>query len=507
MQPFTEPEHSTVLAICARTLADRCDLVLDADDTFQRACSDAAACHTRFCLPATAACLRPVAAEAATLFDILVAARAEVLGARWLPGVAGNFSRWQRPSVWSGWAYSALRGQPEAECPQEITAVLAGLIPLLASPDDFAREACRVSIELGTRFPSACDSCRPLQSLQPLPDAIPDLDTQIPDAAEIDQTGSEVGAPPLPQALLQGYAVYTSIHDRILVPSQLAHPVELQQLRARLDSQLLPYRQTIVRLAHQLQRLLQARQRRHWSLDLEEGSLDPSRLSRLASDPANAAIFRQEEESPFPQTCVTLLLDNSSSMRGHPMMITALTTDILTRALERCAIKVEVLGFTTVDRKGGLPAEEWRQAGCPENPGRLNALRYIVYKPMDMPWRRAHQGFGLLLKENLLQENIDGEALYWACRRLAGRPEPRRLLIVISDGEPMDKSTLATNAAGYLEKHLHHVIDWVEKNSDIELRAIGIGHPVARFYRNSISLARFDELGPALVKKLGEWLR
>lgn len=502
MQPFTEPEHSSVLATCARTLADQCDLVLGAEDTLQRACSDAAACHARFRLPGTAASLRPVATDAAALFDILVESRAEVLGAVLLPGIAGNFSRWRRPIVWSDWAYAALRGQPETACPQEIAAALADLVQLLDSPDEFAREACRISIEFSTRFP--------LQSFRQIPDAIPGQDASIPDMQQsdvaADRARREVGGPALPQALLREYAVFTKAHDCICLPSQLASQLELQQLRARLDSQLLPYRQTIVRLAHQLQRLLQARQRRHWSLDLEEGSLDPSRLSRLASDPVNAAIFRQEEESRFPQTCVTLLLDNSSSMRGHPMLVTALTADILTRALERCAIKVEVLGFTTVDRKGGVPAEEWRQAGCPENPGRLNALRYIVYKPMDMPWRRAHQGFGLLLKEDLLQENIDGEALYWACRRLAGRSESRRLLIVISDGEPMDKSTLAANPAGYLEKHLHQVIDWIEKNSDIELRAIGIGHPVARFYRNSISLARFDELGPVLIKKLGEWL-
>ncbi|CAK0769211.1 cobaltochelatase CobT [Gammaproteobacteria bacterium] len=234
--------------------------------------------------------------------------------------------------------------------------------------------------------------------------------------------------------------------------------------------------------------------------------LDPSRLASFVANPCNIQVFRMEEDGPFRQTVVTLLLDNSGSMRGHPITVAALTADILARALERCGIKVEVLGYTTTDWKGGAPAREWEHAGRPPNPGRLNALRHIVYKGMDVPWRRARRSLGLMLKDGLLKENIDGEALWWACQRLVGRPEPRRILIVISDGAPMDKVTLAANPRDYLDRHLHQVVDWIEKNTNLELHAIGIGHQVARYYRNSVSLRNVDELGTVLVERFKAWL-
>jgi len=259
-------------------------------------------------------------------------------------------------------------------------------------------------------------------------------------------------------------------------------------------------------MAHQLQRLLLARQCRYWSQDHDDGHLDPSRLAPLIAAPTRAQVFRIEEESSFPRTCVTLLLDNSGSMRGHPITVAALTADILARALERCGIPVEILGYTTANWQDNAAAKAWEQEGHVADPGRLNALRHIIYKAMDTPWRRARRDLGLLLQDGLLKENIDGEAVAWAAQRLLRRPETRRLLIVVSDGAPMDKATHAANPRGYLDRHLHEVIAWLEKNTDIELRAIGIGHQVGRYYRHAIQLRNVDELGTVLVQRLGDWL-
>jgi cobaltochelatase CobT len=247
-----------------------------------------------------------------------------------------------------------------------------------------------------------------------------------------------------------------------------------------------------------------AQQNRAWSFDLEEGILDSARLTRVIVDPLAALSFKQEDETQFRDTVVTLLLDNSGSMRGRPIMVAALSADILARTLERCGVKVEILGFTTRAWKGGMVKEEWLKAGRPPHPGRLNELRHIVYKAADAPWRRARRNLGLMMREGLLKENIDGEALLWAHDRLLGRPEQRRILMVISDGAPVDDSTLSANPGSYLEKHLRAVIHYIETMSPVELLAIGIGHDVTRYYRRAVTIVDAEQLGGAMTEKLAE---
>lgn len=519
----TEDGRQALNAACARTLAGQPDLSLGQADAKLRGGADAAACHVRYRLPEPAR-RRRAEGQGGGLFDALDQARAEALGARWLPGIAGNLA--QRPGPMPNprqrlraWAYAAFRGQPAPDCPDDVYDALSRLARHLDDPVEYGRRAGALCLVLAAHFPAWTDASDAGPSSPTEADLSgqdgdtvgeeehPDGTPQAADQGE-DQDDSLPGVapPPLPEALSQDYRVYDPGSDRVVQAHDLADAAELDRLRVRLDSELLPYRRLVSRLAQQLQRLLLARQRRHWSLDQEEGLLDASRLARLVADGNRAEIFRVEEEGAFRQTCVTLLLDNSGSMRGHPITVAALTADILARALERCGIKVEVLGYTTSDWDGGVPARHWDQAGSPPGPGRLNSVRHIVYKAMDTPWRRARRGLGLMLDDALLKENIDGEALWWACQRLAGRPEPRRLLIVISDGAPMDKATLTANPRGYLDQHLHQVIAWVEKNTDIELRAIGIGHQVGRYYRNSLSLRNVDELGTVLLERLGVWL-
>ena len=255
-------------------------------------------------------------------------------------------------------------------------------------------------------------------------------------------------------------------------------------------------------LANRLQRHLMAQQTRSWEFDLEEGLLDAGRLSRVVVDPVHPLSFKRERDTDFRDTVVSLLIDNSGSMRGRPITVAAMSADILARTLERCGVKVEVLGFTTCAWKGGKSREAWVDAGKPANPGRLNDLRHIVYKAADTPWRRARRSLGLMLREGLLKENIDGEALLWAHNRLLGRPEQRRILMVISDGAPVDDATLSTNPGNYLERHLHDVIGWIEQASAVELTAIGIGHDVTRYYRRAVTIADADELGGTMMANL-----
>ena len=260
----------------------------------------------------------------------------------------------------------------------------------------------------------------------------------------------------------------------------------------------------VSRLANKLQRRLLAKQNRSWTFDLEEGVLDVARLTRVVVDPTAPLSFKQEEDTEFRDTVVTLLLDNSGSMRGRPIMVAAVCADILARTLERCAVKVEVLGFTTRAWKGGAARDEWVKAGKPPHPGRLNDLRHIIYKSADEPWRRARKNLGLMMREGLLKENIDGEALMWAHQRLLGRPEQRKILMVISDGAPVDDSTLSVNSGHYLERHLREVIGAIETRSPVELIAIGIGHDVTRYYRRAVTLLDVEQLGGAMVEKLAE---
>ncbi|HRO04836.1 MAG TPA: cobaltochelatase subunit CobT, partial [Terricaulis sp.] len=301
-----------------------------------------------------------------------------------------------------------------------------------------------------------------------------------------------------------GYKVFTSAHDEEIGAEELCDTEELARLRAYLDAQLKPLQSVVGRLANRLQRRLMAKQNRTWSYDLEEGVLDTARLTRIIIDPMSALTYKQEDDMPFKDTVVTLLLDNSGSMRGRPIMVAALCADILARTLERCGVKVEILGFTTRAWKGGKAKEDWLNAGRPPQPGRLNDLRHVVYKSADAPWRRARRNLGLMMREGLLKENIDGEALMWAHERLLGRPEQRRILMVISDGAPVDDSTLSANPGNYLERHLRGVIHWIEARSPVELIAIGIGHDVTRYYKRAVTITDAEQLGGVMTEKLAE---
>ena len=301
-----------------------------------------------------------------------------------------------------------------------------------------------------------------------------------------------------------GYRTFTTQHDEVINAYELCEAIELDRLRAFLDKQLANSSQVISRLANRLQRRLMAQQNRHWNFDLEEGVLDTARLTRLVTDPMSALSFKEESETEFRDTVVTLLIDNSGSMRGRPILIAACSADILARTLERCGVKVEILGFTTKAWKGGWSRDDWIKAGKPNGPGRLNDLRHIVYKSADNPWRRARRNLGLMMREGILKENIDGEALAWAHGRLLARPEQRRILMMISDGAPVDDSTLSVNSGGYLENHLRNVIEEIETKSPVELLAIGIGHDVTRYYRRAVTISDVEELAGAMTDKLAE---
>ncbi|MDE2468557.1 MAG: cobaltochelatase subunit CobT [Bradyrhizobium sp.] len=300
------------------------------------------------------------------------------------------------------------------------------------------------------------------------------------------------------------YHAFAPKFDEVIAAEDLCDHDELERLRSYLDKQLAHLQGIVARLANRLQRRLMAQQNRAWEFDLEEGMLDPARLSRVVTDPYHPLSFMNEKEATFRDTVVTLLLDNSGSMRGRPITVAATCADILARTLERCGVKVEILGFTTRAWKGGQSREAWLAAGKPANPGRLNDLRHIIYKSADAPWRRARKNLGLMMREGLLKENIDGEALDWAHKRLLGRSEQRKILMMISDGAPVDDSTLSVNAGNYLERHLRHIIEEIETRSPVELIAIGIGHDVTRYYRRAVTIVDAEELGGAITEKLAE---
>jgi len=300
------------------------------------------------------------------------------------------------------------------------------------------------------------------------------------------------------------YRPFTTECDEIVEAEQLCDADELARLRGLLDQQLAHLQSVISRLANRLQRRLLAKQTRAWEFDLEEGMLDAARLSRVITNPVYPLSYKREKETDFRDTVVTLLIDNSGSMRGRPITVAAMSADILARTLERCGVKVEILGFTTRAWKGGQSRERWIAAGKPANPGRLNDLRHIVYKAADEPWRRARRSLGLMLREGILKENIDGEALLWAHNRLIARTEQRRILMVISDGAPVDDSTLSVNPGNYLERHLREVIAYIEQKSPVQLVAIGIGHDVTRYYRRAVTIVDAEQLGGTMLEKLAE---
>ena len=335
-----------------------------------------------------------------------------------------------------------------------------------------------------------------------------DADTLPEDAdATEEPEGTQPWRPELPFSNMPtdpAYKVFTPNFDEEIAAEDLCDAEELQRLRNYLDKQLASLQGVVARLANKLQRRLMAQQNRAWDFDLEEGLLDAARLSRVVIDPMHPLSFKLERDTDFRDTVVTLLIDNSGSMRGRPISVAATCADVLARTLERCGVKVEILGFTTRAWKGGQSREQWLASGKPESPGRLNDLRHIIYKPADMPWRRARRNLGLMMREGLLKENIDGEALIWAHNRLLGRPEQRRILMVISDGAPVDDSTLSVNSGNYLERHLRAVISEIETRSPVELIAIGIGHDVTRYYRRAVTIVDAEELGGAMTEKLAE---
>jgi cobaltochelatase CobT len=332
-----------------------------------------------------------------------------------------------------------------------------------------------------------------------------DSDEMVDDA---DADAREAGESARPEPPLSNrppendYKIYSEKFDEVIEADDLCETAELDRLRAFLDKQLAPLQGAVARLANRLQRRLMAQQNRAWEFDLEEGMLDTARLPRIVLDPMQPLSFKREKDTNFRDTIVTLLLDNSGSMRGRPITVAATCADILARTLERCGVKVEILGFTTRAWKGGQSREAWLGAGKPANPGRLNDLRHIVYKSADAPWRRARRNLGLMMREGLLKENIDGEALLWAHKRLLGRPEQRKILMMISDGAPVDDSTLSVNPGNYLEKHLRYVIEEIETRSPVELIAIGIGHDVTRYYRRAVTIVDAEELAGAMTEQL-----
>ncbi len=337
-----------------------------------------------------------------------------------------------------------------------------------------------------------------------------EMDTEAVSEAEMGEEGREGTTPWRPNAPLHDlpagfdYHTYTTAFDETIAAEELCDPEELTRLRGYLDQQLLHLQGAVTKLANRLQRRLMAQQNRSWDFDQEDGQLDAARLVRIVTTPGHALSYKVERDTKFRDTVVTLLIDNSGSMRGRPISIAAICADILARTLERCAVKTEILGFTTRAWKGGQSREKWLAAGRPGKPGRLNDLRHIIYKPADAPWRRARKNLGLMMREGLLKENIDGEALLWAHARMLARPEDRRILMVISDGAPVDDSTLSVNTGNYLERHLRQVIGWVETRSPVELVAVGIGHDVTRYYARAVTIMDAEQLGGTIIDQLAQ---
>jgi len=328
------------------------------------------------------------------------------------------------------------------------------------------------------------------------------LDEQLVDTDSENQSSENVIQKINTSIYDKDYKIFTNEFDEIAKAETLQNAEEISKLRKNLDQQLVTFQDLITKLANKLQRQLLAKQHRAWEFDLEEGLLDSSKLTRIIMDPYNSLSFKKEKDLDFKDTVVTLLIDNSGSMRGRPITIAALCADILSRTLERCSVKVEILGFTTKNWKGGKSREEWNKKNKPKKPGRLNDLRHIIYKSADTHWRQSKKNLGLMLKEGLLKENIDGEAISWAFSRLNKRKEERKILMVISDGAPVDDSTLSVNSGDYLEKHLKKIVKFIENKSDIEILAIGIGHDVSRYYSKAIKITDIQELGDVMIGQL-----
>ncbi len=539
-----------------------------------RGTADAFALRRKFHNEAISGRYAPTGPLAREIYDAMETARCEAVGARAMPGTAGNIdAKIAHEAERKG--YGSITNASEAPLPiaagylvrhlatgrpmpkaaanvmdlwrgfieEQAAGTLANLDHVLADQAAFARLARKVIADLGYGDQLGDDPDR--QDDDETGDAeedqdSPDSDGQdesdseeteanpeqtqddqqdqsqaqvtMEDSADMEQ-GDEAELPegeaplepppPAPHSAADpNYAVYTTDFDEEIKAEDLAEPAELERLRAYLDQQLEPLKGAVSRLANKLQRRLQAQQNRSWDFDLEEGTLDAGRLARVVANPTTPLSFKQEKDTEFRDTCVTLLLDNSGSMRGRPISIAAICADVLARTLERCSVKVEILGFTTRAWKGGQARERWLAQGRAQAPGRLNDLRHIIYKSADAPWRRVRPNLGLMMKEGLLKENIDGEALEWAHRRLQNRPEARKVLMVISDGAPVDDSTLSVNPANFLEKHLRDVIAMVERRRAVELIAIGIGHDVTRYYQRAVTITDVEQLAGAMTEQL-----
>ncbi|APX24271.1 MAG: cobaltochelatase subunit CobT [Rhodobacteraceae bacterium] len=542
-----------------------------------RGTADALALHRRYHDAATHARYAPPGEMARDLYEAMETARCEAMGARDMPGTAGNidakigheaarrgYGQITQPSeaplpVAAGYLIRHLATgrelPPDADHVMELWrgfieeqagGTLEGLEDTLADQSAFARFARRMITDLGygdqlgddpdqiddedqdEAEPEGAEDEQPDSTgqdddQQDEADASPEQsqdETQDASQAQVsadDMADQEMGEetempegeapmePPTPAPVSEAdpaYKVYDGSHDEEIPAEELAEAQELERLRAYLDQQLEPLKGAVSRLANKLQRRLQAQQNRSWEFDREEGILDAGRLARVVANPTTPLSFKVEKDTEFRDTVVTLLLDNSGSMRGRPISIAAICADVLARTLERCNVKVEILGFTTRAWKGGLAREKWLGEGREQQPGRLNDLRHIIYKRADAPWRRVRDNLGLMMKEGLLKENIDGEALEWAHRRMAGRPEARKILMVISDGAPVDDSTLSVNPANYLEKHLRDVIAMVERKKQVELLAIGIGHDVTRYYDRAVTITDVEQLAGAMTEQL-----
>lgn len=520
------------VAACARTLAGAADIdtALAAAGAVTlgplRALSDRVALRRRFHDESAHADWRPVG-HAAGLYESLSQARLDALGARWLAGIAHNLLaypgtdedglRWLAFECLSGVAappekrtlVEAARAALSASLFDEL-ARLAGVID---QPTTFAEHAAAWCVRAAgsAPVPRAAEPASRLQTAAASGDdprrgryALPGRTAPEGGAhagtADHDATSSPAAHDAV--VALAGYRPYSTSYDRVVQASALASRDELARLRLVLDADFSQLRTLVARVAKRLMRAIMARQTREWRFDLEEGLIDPGRLPAFVASGGATRPFKQEFEAPFPSTAVTLLIDHSGSMKGRPMRIAALTVEILARVLERCGVVCEILGFTTRDWDGGEPARHWAEAGYPPHPGRLNALEHIVIKAADVPWRRARPALGLFLRDDMLKENIDGEAVAWAHRRLLARAERRRILLVVSDGTPMDEATFAANGFDYLDGHLAAVVEHIETRSPVKLAAIGIGHDVSQFYRNASRISRADDLGSALAERL-----
>ncbi|MET0376232.1 MAG: cobaltochelatase subunit CobT, partial [Rhizorhabdus sp.] len=368
--------------------------------------------------------------------------------------------------------------------------------------DEGEAEGAEGESEVEARGQQRDDQSQEGESEQLEGDDIDDAEGEPGDDGEEGMQPVRPNRPPTDLSAQFDYKVWTERFDEVVAATELCDAEELARLRGYLDQQLVHLQSAVSKLANRLQRRLMAQQSRSWDFDQEEGLLDAARLARVVVNPTQSLSYKIERDTDFRDTVVTLLIDNSGSMRGRPISIAAISADILARTLERCGVKTEILGFTTRAWKGGQSRETWLAAGRPPQPGRLNDVRHIVYKRADEPWRRARPAVGLMMREGLLKENIDGEALLWAHARMMARPEERRILMVISDGAPVDDSTLSVNSGSYLERHLRQVIAWIEKRSPVELVAIGIGHDVTRYYSRAVTIMDAEQLGGTIIEQL-----